>query len=203
MTQPWILGLTGGIASGKSAAAERFAQLGVDVLDADQVARWVVEPGEPALGKIAEHFGAQILLADGRLNRQHLRELIFADADQRKWLENLLHPLIRQRTLSYLAQASSPYAILVSPLLIESGQYQLTQRICVVDVSQQLQRQRTLQRDGVKPEQVEAILNAQASRETRLSYAGDVIHNDKDLAHLYAQVDKLHQFYLTLARGKA
>ena len=166
--KPWILGLTGGIGSGKSAAAQHFIDLGVHVVDADHAARWVVEPGRPALAKIAEHFGPGVLQADGTLDRAALRQLIFEDAEQRRWLEALLHPLIAEEIAHHLAQAQSPYAILVSPLLIESGQYAMTQRILVIDVPEQLQIERTLQRDKTSEQQVQAILKAQSSRQDRL-----------------------------------
>ena len=199
---PWILGLTGGIGSGKSAAAEHFAALGVHVVDADHAARWVVEPGRPALSQIAEHFGEQVLQADGQLNRGALRALIFSDPEQRCWLEALLHPLIREEIADNLAQAQSPYAILVSPLLIESGQYTTTQRVLVIDVPQALQIQRTLKRDNTSEEQVHAILKVQASREDRLRHADDVLTNDRDLEALKTEVERLHDFYLTLRGGQ-
>ncbi len=199
---PWILGLTGGIGSGKSAAAEHFAALGVHVVDADHAARWVVEPGRPALSQIAEHFGEQVLQADGQLNRGALRALIFSDPEQRRWLEALLHPLIREAIADNLAQAQSPYAILVSPLLIESGQYITTQRVLVIDVPQALQIQRTLKRDNTSEEQVHAILKVQASREERLRHADDVLTNDRDLEALKTEVERLHDFYLTLRGGQ-
>ncbi|WP_339408178.1 dephospho-CoA kinase [Pseudomonas helleri] len=199
---PWILGLTGGIGSGKSAAAEHFAALGVHVVDADHAARWVVEPGRPALSQIAEHFGEQVLQADGQLNRGALRALIFSDPEQRRWLEALLHPLIREEIADNLAQAQSPYAILVSPLLIESGQYTTTQRVLVIDVPQALQIQRTLKRDNTSEEQVHAILKVQASREDRLRHADDVFTNDRDLEALKTEVERLHDFYLTLRGGQ-
>ena len=199
---PWILGLTGGIGSGKSAAAEHFAALGVHVVDADHAARWVVEPGRPALSQIAEHFGEQVLQADGQLNRGALRALIFSDPEQRCWLEALLHPLIREEIADNLAQAQSPYAILVSPLLIESGQYTTTQRVLVIDVPQALQIQRTLKRDNTSEEQVHAILKVQASREERLRHADDVLTNDRDLEALKTEVERLHDFYLTLRGGQ-
>ena len=199
---PWILGLTGGIGSGKSAAAQHFSDLGVDLVDADHAARWVVEPGRPALASIVERFGPGVLQADGQLDRAALRQLIFADPAQRKWLEQLLHPLIGQEIFSYLAKAQSPYAIYVSPLLIESGQYHKTQRVLVIDVPQSLQIQRTLQRDGISEQQVQAILKAQSSREERLSHADDVLVNDQDLARLHAEVERLHHFYLTLRGGR-
>ena len=200
---PWILGLTGGIGSGKSAAAERFVELGVHLVDADQAARWVVEPGRPALASIVERFGAGVLLDDGQLDRSALRQLIFADPSQRRWLEQLLHPLIGQEIFSYLAKAESPYAVYVSPLLIESGQYQKTQRVLVIDAPPELQVQRTLLRDNTSAEQVQAILAAQLAREERLRHADDVVVNDRDLTWLHSEVDRLHHFYLTLRGGQA
>lgn len=201
--KPWILGLTGGIGSGKSAVAQYFIDLGVHLVDADHAARWVVEPRKPALGKIVEHFGAEVLQADGQLDRTALRKRIFANADDRRWLEALLHPLIGQEIMQYLARAESPYAILVSPLLIESGQHKLTQRVLVVDAPEQLQIQRTVARDQSSDEQVQAILKAQASREERLSHADDVLLNDRDLAWLKSEVERLHHFYLSLRGGQA
>ncbi|MEG1039188.1 MAG: dephospho-CoA kinase [Pseudomonas sp.] len=200
---PWILGLTGGIGSGKSAAAQRFVELGVHLVDADQAARWVVEPGRPALARIVEHFGPGVLQEDGQLDRAALRQLIFSNPEQRRWLEALLHPLIGQEIFSYLAKAESPYAVFVSPLMVESGQYQRTQRLLVIDAPQELQVQRTLLRDQTSPEQVEAILKAQASREERLRHAHDVLVNDRDLGWLHSEVDRLHHFYLTLRGGQA
>ncbi|KMM86848.1 dephospho-CoA kinase [Pseudomonas taetrolens] len=201
-SKPWILGLTGGIGSGKSAAAHHFAALGVHVVDADHAARWVVEPGRPALAKIAAHFGDGVLQADGQLDRSALRALIFSDPEQRRWLEALLHPLIRDEIANNLAQAQSPYAILVSPLLIESGQYSTTQRILVIDAPQALQVQRTLLRDNTSEQQIQAILKVQASREERLLHADDVLVNDSDLKALQTEVERLHHFYLTLRGGQ-
>ncbi|UZE22928.1 dephospho-CoA kinase [Pseudomonas sp. B21-056] len=201
--KPWILGLTGGIGSGKSAAAQHFIDLGVHLIDADHAARWVVEPGRPALAEIAEHFGAGVLQADGTLDRAALRKLIFENADERRWLEALLHPLIADEIAHHLAQARSSYAILVSPLLIESGQYAMTQRILVIDVPEQLQIERTLQRDQISEQQVQAILKAQSSRQDRLSHADDVVVNDRDLAWLHSEVERLHHTYLTLRGGQS
>lgn len=200
---PWTLGLTGGIGSGKSAAAQHFIDLGVHVIDADHAARWVVEPGRPALEQIAQHFGDSVLQADGQLDRAALRKLIFEVPEQRRWLEALLHPLIAKEIVSHLARAESPYAILVSPLLIESGQFRMTQRILVIDVPQQLQIERTLQRDQISEQQVQAILQAQASREERLRHADDVLVNDRDHAWLRSEVERLHHFYLTLRGGQS
>lgn len=201
-TTPWILGLTGGIGSGKSAVAEQFTTLGVHLVDADHAARWVVEPGRPALAKIAARFGEQVLQPDGQLNRSALRQLIFQDAEQRHWLESLLHPLIGQEIRDYLARAQSPYAILVSPLLIESGQNRMTQRVLVVDAPEALQLQRTMVRDESSEEQVRAILKVQSSREERLRHADDVLVNDRDHAWLRSEVERLHRFYLTLRGGQ-
>lgn len=201
--KPWILGLTGGIGSGKSAAAQHFIDLGIHVVDADHAARWVVEPGRPALARIAEHFGDNVLLADGQLDRAALRQLIFEVPQQRLWLEALLHPLIAEEIVAHLARAESPYAILVSPLLIESGQSTMTERILVIDVPQSVQIERTLRRDGISEQQLQAILKAQASREERLRHADDVLVNDRDLAWLHSEVERLHHFYLTLRGGQS
>ena len=197
-----IIGLTGGIGSGKSAAAARFEQAhGIHVVDADIKSRVVVEPGRPALQRIVDRFGDAVLQSDGTLNRAALRERVFQLPDERRWLEQLLHPLIRDEIVADLASAQSPYSLLVSPLLVESGQYQMTQRILVVDVPEALQIARTTARDQVPEQQVQAIMQAQARREERLRHAHDVITNDQDLAALHAQVDALHQRYLNLARG--
>lgn len=201
--KPWILGLTGGIGSGKSAAASHFASLGVHQVDADQAARWVVEPGRPALTHIVDRFGEQILQDNGHLDRAALRARIFQAPEERQWLEQLLHPLIREEIRTVLEEARSPYAILVSPLLVESApQRQMTQRVLVVDVPEQLQIERTLARDRVPEEQVRAILQAQASREERLRHAHDVLVNDRDLAWLQREVERLHDYYLTLQGGR-
>ena len=201
-SKPWILGLTGGIGSGKSAAAQCFIDLGVHLVDADHAARWVVEPGRPALAQIAEHFGPSVLQADGTLNRSALRELIFKDPQQRVWLESLLHPLIREEIRQYLARAESAYAILVSPLLLETSQHQMVQRVLVIDVPESVQIERTVLRDKTNEEQVRAILKAQASRDERLSRADDVIVNDRDPAWLKSEVERLHHYYLTLRGGQ-
>jgi dephospho-CoA kinase len=201
--KPWILGLTGGIGSGKTAVAEHFGTLGVHWVDADHAARWVVEPGRPALSLIRQHFGESVIAADGSLNRSALRQLVFQDPAQRQWLEQLLHPLIREEVAEHLAQARSPYAIMMSPLLIESGQYKQTNRVLVVDVPEALQLQRAMRRDQASEEQIRAIFKAQASRDERLSYADEVLSNDRDLAWLQAEVERLHTFYLTLRGGQA
>jgi dephospho-CoA kinase len=199
-----IIGLTGGIGSGKTAAANRFAsEHGIHVVDADLKSRVVVEPGKPALSHIVDRFGDAILLEDGNLNRAALRERVFAEPQERQWLEQLLHPLIREEIMTDLQSARSPYALLVSPLLVESGQNSLTKRIIVVDVPEAMQLARTVQRDAVPEAQVRAIMQAQAQREERLRHAHDVLTNDSDLAALHAQVDALHQRYLKLLESQA
>jgi len=200
--KPWILGLTGGIGSGKSAVVEQFGQLGVHWVDADHAARWVVAPGKPALARIVEHFGDGVLTPAGELDRAALRARIFENAAERKWLEQLLHPLIRQEIAEHLSRAQSPYAILVSPLLIEAGQYRQADRVLVVDVPESLQLQRAMCRDQASEAQIRAILKAQASREERLRHADDVLVNDRDLVWLEAEVRRLHDFYLTLRGGQ-
>ncbi len=200
--KPWVLGLTGGIGSGKTAVADRFASLGAHVVDADQAARWVVEPGRPALLQIVERFGKDVLLQSGELNRAELRQRIFVDPAERQWLEKLLHPLIRAEVAQQLALADSSYAIMVSPLLIESGQYRQVGRVLVVDVPESLQIARTTARDQASEEQVRAILSAQAQREERLKHADDVLVNDRDLSWLGVEVERLHRFYLTLRGGQ-
>lgn len=194
-----IIGLTGGIGSGKTAAANRFAAAhGIHVVDADQKSRVVVEAGRPALAHIVDRFGDAMLLDDGTLNRAALRETVFAAPEQRQWLEQLLHPLIRDEIITDLHSATSPYALLVSPLLVESGQNSLTSRVIVVDVPETMQLARTVQRDAVPEAQVRAIMQAQAQREERLRHAHDVLTNDSDLAALHAQVDALHARYMQL-----
>ena len=195
----WVVGLTGGIGSGKSAVSDRFAKLAIKIVDADIASRVVVEPGKPALAQIAEHFGAHLLTAEGVLDRAELRKKVFADATQRRWLEQLLHPPINEYLRAELASAESTYAILAHPLLIETGRNRICDRVLVVDVPEALQLSRTMQRDGNTEEQVHAIMAAQANREDRLAAADDVISNDNDLAHLDVEVSRLHKIYLALA----
>jgi dephospho-CoA kinase len=196
MPSTLIIGLTGGIGSGKSAASECFAQLGITIVDADIVAREVVEPGTAALQAIAEHFGPGILLADGSLDRAQLRRLIFATPAQKEWLEALLHPLINQRLRHQLDSATSAYAVFVSPLLLETRQHELADRIAVVDCSPETQIQRAASRDGIDPAQIKRIMATQLSRAERLARADDILTNQGDLAALKAQVQQLHLKYL-------
>ena len=196
-----IIGLTGGIGSGKSTVARAFETLGAASVDADDVAREIVLPGEPALLAIKNRFGDQVMHQDGTLNRVVLRDIIFKDPEQRLWLESVTHPKIRERLLQHLAQLKTqgaPYVLLVSPLLFESGQNALANRAVVVDVPQALQLSRTQQRDGVSESQVHAILAAQLSREQRLAQADDVIDNSGDHASMMEQVVRLDQRYRQL-----
>lgn len=191
-----LVGLTGGIGSGKSAAADRFAELGVDVVDADLASRAVVEPGMPALQKITGHFGEQLLLANGTLDRAELRRIVFAKVEERKWLQALLHPLISQYLQDQITKSTSPYCLLVNPLLLESGQASWCDEIVVVDVSEEVQISRTMARDDNSRSQVEAIVAAQLKREDRLAQASRTLTNDGDLPYLYRQVDALHEAFL-------
>lgn len=195
----YVVGLTGGIGSGKSAVSALFEVHGITVIDSDVVARQVVEPGQPALQKIAEHFGPGVIQADGKLDRAALRQRIFDDANERLWLEGLLHPLIREETQHQLRAAGGPYVILASPLLVESGQSKLVQRVLVVDAPEELQIQRATARDTSNEAQIRAVMATQASRQRRLKHADDVILNDKTLDDLAPQVEDLHRKYCQLA----
>lgn len=198
----FIVGLTGGIGSGKTTVANIFAEHGIVLVDADIVAREVVAPGQPALAAIASHFGQQILTADGQLNRPALRSLVFSDANAKAWLDQLLHPLIRQQLLQQLQQAQSPYVLLVAPLLIENGLTAVVDQLLVVDVDPQLQLQRTVQRDQVSSHQVAAIMASQCQRSKRLQLADQIISNETDVAALTGKVASLHQLYLDMAAEK-
>ena len=189
-----IVGLTGGIGSGKSTIVRLFADQGVHWVDADDVAREVVVPGTPALKAISEHFGKDILLDSGELNRAELRSWIFQDDTERQWLEQLLHPLIREAMLEQLKPQSYdlPYTLLVSPLLLETDQHTLVDRIVVVDVPIEVQIERTVSRDGNTPEQVQRIIDAQMSRDKRVGKADHIITNAGGVEDAKAQVAKLH-----------
>lgn len=195
-----VVGVTGGIGSGKTAATDRFQALGIKVVDADLASRVVVEPGRPALQAIAEHFGPGVISEDGSLNRRALREIVFAHPDERKWLERLTHPLIAQEILQQIQSSTSPYTILASPLLLESGQSRMAQRVLVIDVPEDVQIARTTSRDNTDVAGVKAIIAAQMKREDRVAKADDVIVNDQSLQALHDAVDRLHQHYLELAR---
>jgi dephospho-CoA kinase len=193
------VGLTGGIASGKSTAAKFFGALGVPILDSDQIARDVVEPGQPPLERLVERFGPGILTPDGHLDRPALREIVFSDPRARADLEALTHPAIGAAMEAQSAAAGGPYQILVIPLLVEKHLAAHVDRVLVVDCDEALQVRRLHERDGSTPEQVQAILRAQAPRTARLKAADDVIHNDADMSAVRAQVAALHARYLELA----
>lgn len=195
----FIVGLTGGIGSGKTAASDWFKAQGVTIVDADVVSREVVEPGTPALDRIRAHFGDRVLQADGALDRAALRHIVFGQPEERRWLEQLLHPLIAQEIVRQLAAARSPYAMLVSPLLFESGQKAFVARTLLVDVPEDVQVARTATRDRVAAEQVKAIMAAQMSREERRLRASDIVVNDGTLAELHANLLPLHHAYLAQA----
>lgn len=194
-----IVGLTGGIGSGKSAASQWFETQGINVVDADIAAREIVEKGQPALAQIQSAFGDWVLLESGELNRKALREHIFQHPSARQQLEEITHPAIRQSIIEQLAQASSPYVILVSPLLFETNQHLLTQRTLLIDASIELQIQRASQRDGQSVAQIENIIQAQMPRDRKLDLADDIAINDGHLEHLYTQLQKLHLHYLELS----
>ena len=188
-----VVGLTGGIGSGKSAVTKIFEGLGVKVVDADVASRQPVMKGEPALKKIAEKFGANILTSEGELDRRKLREIIFNDNSAKDWLENLLHPLIHQILIDNLTSASSSYAILVSPLLFETNQKDLCSKTIVVDTSEDRQIDRTSKRDNVEPSQVKLIIDSQIDRESRNELADIIILNDGSLQELEEKVKKFHE----------
>ena len=194
-----VIGVTGGIGSGKSAATDYFASLGIEIVDADQASRAVVEPGSAGLEAIAMRHGASILQEDGTLDRRKLRDIIFAQESEKQWLEQLLHPLIFQQISEELEQAKSQYVILVSPLMVETNQHQLVDRVLVVDVPVETQIERAMTRDTMTKEQTEAIIRQQCPRQTRLAKADDVVDNNGSLEQLHQQLDKLHQRYLSLA----
>lgn len=197
--RPLMIALTGGIASGKSAVAEIFAQLGAPVLDTDQIARDVVEPGTPTLARLVAEFGSDILDADGRLDRARMRARVFADPEQRKRLEAITHPAIREELAARARRAQGPYQIHVIPLLVESGGAEQYDRVLLVDTSEEEQLKRLTARDGSSPELARQILAAQASREDRLDAADDVIVNTGTLQDLQQFVQTLHRNYTLLA----
>jgi dephospho-CoA kinase len=193
------VGLTGGIASGKSTVAKFFAAVGVPIIDTDQVAREVVEPGQPPLERLVERFGRAILTTDGHLDRPKLREIVFSDPRARADLEALTHPAIGTAVEAWSAAAGGPYQILILPLLVEKNLASQLDRVLVVDCDEELQIRRLQARDGSTLDQARAILNAQTSRTARLKAAHDVIHNDGDLSAVRDQVSALHARYLELS----
>jgi dephospho-CoA kinase len=201
MTRPLRIGLTGGIASGKSTVTQRFAELGVPVIDADIASRTVVEPGKPGLSQLVLRFGEGVLDAEGRLDRPALRALIFNDSSARHALDGILHPLIRAEMEHAAADVQGPYVLMAIPLLVEGGNaHKRVDRVLVVDVDEALQIRRLQARDGSSAEQARAILASQASRAARLGEADDVLLNTGSVAELRQAVDRLHEQYLHLAQ---
>lgn len=193
-----VIGLTGGIGSGKSTVARQFGSLGVHWVDADDVAREVVEPGTPALAEVAEHFGQGILTPEGALDRARLRQIVFEQPEQRAWLEGLLHPIIREELIRQLHpdDYNLPYVLLVSPLLLETDQHELVEKVIVVDVPVEVQIERTMGRDSNSREQVERIIAAQMPREQRLQRASAVIDNNQPSDKVAAEVQALHDAFM-------
>jgi dephospho-CoA kinase len=201
MTRPLRIGLTGGIASGKSTVTQRFAELGVPVIDADVASRSVVEPGKPGLAQVVQRFGVGVLDERGRLDRRALRNLIFNDSSLRQALDAILHPLIRAEMERAAAAAKGPYVVMAIPLLVEGGSAEKrVDRVLVVDAEETLQMQRLQARDGSSAEQARAILASQAGRAARLAAADDVLSNTGTVAELRQAVDRLHEKYLQLAQ---
>jgi dephospho-CoA kinase len=196
-----VVGITGGIGSGKTAVTRRFEQRGITVVDADLVARLIVEPGTPALAAIATHFGADVLQADGALDRAALRSRVFSNDTERHWLEHLTHPLIGQEIIDQINTSRSPYTILSSPLLLDTNQKALVDCVVVVDAPEELQLQRTVQRDSNDEAQVRRIMAAQMSRADRLERADMVIDNSRSLEELDSQVEELHKEFLLRAES--
>ncbi|WP_395949382.1 dephospho-CoA kinase [Aeromonas mytilicola subsp. aquatica] len=200
----YVVAITGGIGSGKTSVANQFAALGIEVVDADLIAREVVEPGTPALAAIASHFGPGILDEQGRLDRRALRERIFSDPAAKSWLNALLHPIIRSEMLRQCAAANSPYCLLVVPLLVENRLTELADRVLVIDVDETTQIERTCRRDGVSLEQAQAILASQASRSERLAMADDVLDNQSGTTEtIRERILVLHETYLAFASQQA
>ena len=189
----FILGLTGGIGSGKSAAANRFASHGIAVIDSDVIARQVVAKGQPALANIIDYFGPSVLTADGELDRRWLRQRIFDSAADKRWLENLLHPLIRTATQKQIDAVTSIYGVLSIPLLLESNQEHLVDRVLVIDVDEEIQISRCCERDHINASEARAVIASQLPRHERLARADDVICNNGSLEDLHVNVDNYHQ----------
>lgn len=200
----YVVAITGGIGSGKTTVANQFAELGIEVVDADVIAREVVEPGTPALAAIAAHFGSDVITPDGQLDRRRLRERVFTDPQAKSWLNALLHPLIRTEMQRQCAAARSPYCLLVVPLLVENRLTALANRVLVIDVDEATQIERTCRRDGVSHEQAQAILAAQASRAERLAAADDVLDNQNGTPEaIKSRILALHETYLAFASQQA
>jgi len=195
-TQTLVVGLTGGIGSGKTTVASGFSTLGVPVIDTDQLAHELVEPGQQALAEIISAFGAEAVTADGRLDRDYMRQQVFSDSVQKSRLEAILHPKIRNRIRALLSDISTPYCIVVIPLLIEARQTDMVDRILVIDSPEKEQLIRVAARDGLSDNAIMAIMESQADRNTRLAAADDIIVNDRDISELTGRIKELHRHYM-------
>ena len=193
-----IIGLTGGIGSGKSVASDKFRSLGITIVDADVASRTVVEPGKPALKEIEDHFGSGIITAEGKLDRNNLREIIATDPEERKWLESVTHPKIGEQITKEISESTSVYTLFVAPLLLETNSQEMCSRVVVVDVPKDVQIRRTAKRDKVSPNQVEQMVAAQMEREKRLEKADDVLLNSGTIEDLEKQVEELHKKYIQM-----
>jgi len=193
----YVVGLTGGIGSGKTLVSNLFADLGVDIVDADVISREVTLKGSPCLQKIRERFGPEILDSDGFLNRAKLRKIIFSDKQEKFWLESVMHPEINKITVEQLHRTSSPYVVYVSPLLIEANLLKFVNSVLVVDTDEEKQVSRTATRDNVEEDHVQRIMATQLDREKRKSLAQEVIDNSKDIEHTKQQVNRLHALYMS------
>jgi len=193
-----IIGLTGGIGSGKSVASDKFKSLGITIVDADVASRTVVEPGKPALKEIEDHFGSGIITAEGKLDRNNLREIIATDPEERKWLESVTHPKIGEQITKEISESTSVYTLFVAPLLLETNSQEMCSRVVVVDVPKDVQIRRTAKRDKVSPNQVEKMVAAQMEREKRLEKADDVLLNSGTIEDLEKQVEELHKKYIQM-----
>lgn len=197
----FVVGLTGGIGSGKTTVANMFHKLGVELIDADIIAREVVEPNSPALVKIKEHFGIEFILPDGSLNRTKLRHKIFSSENDKQWLNGLLHPLIRASILTKITETTGEYCILVAPLLLENKLTQYVNRTLVIDVNESTQIERTVRRDNNTRSVIEKIIASQISREERLKHTDDIIDNsENDINVIQNQVEQLHNIYVSMAK---
>ncbi len=197
---PFVVVLTGGIASGKTAVSDLFAQRDVPVIDTDRIAHEIVEPGQPVLKQIEDAFGQEFLGPDGRLDRKKMRNTIFSNPEQKNRLEGIMHPAIREEVDDRISQIAAPWCILVVPLLAETRLFRQVDRVLVVDVEESVQIQRVMARDNISQKQAQSILNAQISRQRRLALADDVLDNSGSLEQLEATVDRLHQKYADLAQ---
>ena len=199
-SETFVVVLTGGIASGKTAVSDLFAQRGVPVIDTDQIAHEIVEPGRPALKRIAEAFGQEFLGADGRLDRKKMRKAIFSSPQQKNRLESILHPAIASEVDQLIAQVEEPWCILVVPLLAETRLFSWINRVLVVDVEESVQIERVKARDKIGQKQAQSILDAQTSRRQRLALADDILDNSESFAQLEVKVDKLYRKYTKLSQ---